>query len=146
MIKLLRSKAKLAVLVLAGLFLLIQAVPYGRAHTNPRVRSEPRWDSQRTRQLAVASCFDCHSNETKWRWYSNVAPGSWLVQRDVDEARAVLNLSEWDRPQEEAGDAAELVRSGEMPPLQYRLAHPGARLSKADREALARGLEASLGR
>src|SRR5574340_945670 len=73
--------------VLAG-FLLIQLVPYGRNHTNPPVTGEPRWDSPQTRALAARACFDCHSNETKWRWYSNIAPISWLIQRDVDSGRA----------------------------------------------------------
>lgn len=128
-----------------ALLLLIQLVPYGRAHTNPPVRAEPTWDSPRTRELAVRACFDCHSNETVWPWYSNVAPISWLVQRDVDKGREELNLSEWDRPQEGAGDAAETVREDEMPPWYYTMPRPEARLSAAERGALSTGLEASLG-
>ena len=94
-------------LVVLGIFALIQAVPYGRSHTNPPVTAEAPWDSARTRELAVRACYDCHSNETTWPWYSNVAPMSWLVQRDVDEGRGVLNFSEWDQPQAEA----EVVQS-----------------------------------
>ncbi len=78
-----------------GLFLLIQAVPYGRNHANSPNRTEPTWDSPTTRQLAVRACYDCHSNETIWPWYSNVAPVSWLVQRDVEEGRDEVNFSEW---------------------------------------------------
>ena len=52
--------------------------------------------------LGQAGGFDCHSNETEWPAYASIAPASWLVQHDVDEGRAVLNLSEWQRPQEEA--------------------------------------------
>jgi hypothetical protein len=48
------------------LLLTIQGVPYGRRHTNPPVRVEPRWDSPGTRALTVRACFDCHSNETVW--------------------------------------------------------------------------------
>src|SRR5690349_11025724 len=70
----------LGLLAITGLFLLIQAVPYGRAHTNPPVVSEPHWDSPRTRELAKRACFDCHSNETRWPWYSHVAPMSWVLQ------------------------------------------------------------------
>ena len=69
--------------VLVGLFVVMQAVPYGRDHTNPPVIVEPAWDSPRTRELAVRACFDCHSNETKWPSYSHVAPLSWVVQRHV---------------------------------------------------------------
>jgi hypothetical protein len=131
----------LLALVLAG----IQLVPYGRDHMNPPVRSEPSWDSPATRALARQACFDCHSNETQWPAYARVAPASWVIQRDVTAGRAVLNFSEWQRPQEEAGEAAEEVLEREMPPAPYQLMHAGARLSAADRERLARGLAATLG-
>ena len=121
----------------------IQLVPYGRDHTNPPVVTEPPWDSQTTRDLAVGACFDCHSNETDWAWYTNVAPVSWMVQRDVDEGRRKLNFSEW--PSGEDDDAAETVREETMPPAGYKLMHGSARLSGADAERLASGLEATLG-
>ena len=57
----------------------IQLIPYGRNHTNPPVVTEPQWDSPRTRELFTRACADCHSNETVWPWYSNLAPMSWLV-------------------------------------------------------------------
>lgn len=123
----------------------LHLVPYGRDHDNPAVRQEPAWDSPRTRELAVAACFDCHSNETKWPWYSNVAPMSWLIQRDVDDGRAVLNFSEWDREQDEADDAAETVVDREMPPRRYLPLHPGARLDAEERRVLAEGLAAAIG-
>jgi len=126
---------------MAILFLLVQAVPYGRDHTNPPVRQEPVWDGPRTRELAARACFDCHSNLTDWPWYSNLAPVSWLVQRDVHEGRRKVNFSEWDRPQKEAGESAKATRKGEMPPWYY----PWARLSAAERDALVQGLAASLG-
>jgi hypothetical protein len=63
----------------AAAFLVIQLIPYGHDHTNPPVVKEAPWDSPRTRELAVGACFDCHSNETVWPWYSNIAPGSWLL-------------------------------------------------------------------
>ena len=126
----------------AVLLVLIQLVPYGRDHANPSVAAEPAWDSATTRALAVTACFDCHSNETEWPWYTNVAPLSWVVQRDVDEGREVLNFSEWG-PGQEADEAAEAVREGEMPPASYLVLHPDARLSDADRQALIDGLIAT---
>ena len=96
--------------------------------------------------MARQACFDCHSNETEWPAYSTVAPVSWLIQHDVSEGRAVLNFSEWQRPQEEAKEAAEEVLEGEMPLRIYQLMHAHARLSAADCERLARGLERTLGR
>jgi Haem-binding domain len=139
-----KSLLAIASLVVLGLVLVAQVVPYGRDHSNPPIVAEPTWDSSTTRALAERACFDCHSNQTHWPWYSNVAPMSWLVQNHVDEGRRVLNFSEWSRGDAEAGEAAEAVRDGEMPPRSYVLLHPEARLTDAAREQLARGLDASL--
>ncbi len=133
---------RLTLLALLGLFVLIQLVPYGHDHSNPPVTAEPAWDSPQTRALAAAACFDCHSNETTWPWYTSVAPFSWLTQNDVDSGRATLNFSEWDRPQE-AGDVAEVIAGGEMPPWYYRLIHSGARLSDQERQQLIAGFRAT---
>ena len=126
-------------------FGLIQLVPYGRSHDNPPVRAEPKWDAPRTRELASRACFDCHSNETRWPWYSHVAPMSWLVQRDVNEGREHLNFSEWDEGRGDTGEAAEEVEERAMPPSQYLLAHSEARLTDAERAELVKGLEATAG-
>jgi hypothetical protein len=130
--------------VLVLLFAVIQAVPYGRDHSNPPVRQEPAWDSPQIRALAVDACFDCHSNQTSWPWYSNIAPISWLAQRDVDNGREALNFSEWDREQE-GEDVVEVVQDGSMPPDYYGWLHPKARLSSEERQALIRGFEAMFG-
>lgn len=141
-----RRRTALGVLgLLAGVFLLIQFVPYGRAHGNPATTAEPRWDSPRTRALALRACGDCHSAKTTWPWYSNVAPVSWLVQHDVDSGRATLNFSSWDRPQDAgAGDIAEQIKGGSMPPWYYTVLHPHASLSARERADLLRGLAATL--
>jgi mono/diheme cytochrome c family protein len=125
--------------------LAMQLVPYGRNHTNPVATGEPAWDAPETRALAKQACFDCHSNETEWPAYARIAPVSWLVQHDVDEGRAVLNFSEWSRPQKEASEAAKEVTEGEMPPAAYKLIHAHARLNSADRDRLVAGLAKTLG-
>jgi hypothetical protein len=130
---------------IVGIFLVLQVVPYGRTHSNPPTVVEPAWDSPRTRALAVRACFNCHSNQTRWPWYSNVAPFSWAVQLDVDAARSVINFSEWDRRYALAGYAGRRTSTGMMPPDKYRLAHPEANLTPEERLELARGLEATLG-
>jgi hypothetical protein len=130
---------------LLGALVAIQLVPYGRDHTNPPVTAEPSWDSPQTRALAKQACFECHSNGTEWPAYASIAPASWLVQHDVDEGRAVLNFSEWTRPQKEAKEAAQEVREGDMPPTAYKLIHAHARLSAAELDRLARGLTQTLG-
>jgi hypothetical protein len=125
-----------------GFLVLAQAVPYGRSHSNPAVTKEPAWDSPRTRELARRACFDCHSNETAWPWYSNVAPESWLIQRDVDSGRSTLNFSEWDTPQDtSAGDIVEAVNGGGMPPWFYTILHSKSGLSKAEKQELVAGLQ-----
>jgi hypothetical protein len=126
------------------LFIVVQFVPYGRDHPNPAVVAEPVWDSTVTRDLAVRACFDCHSNETVWAWYSHVAPVSWLVQQHVDEGREELNFSEWQVPQD-ADESAETVREGSMPTRDYAALHPEARLSDDERKALIAGLVATFG-
>ncbi len=127
-----------------ALLLVAQVIPYGRDHTNPPVTQEVKWNSSRTRELAQGACFDCHSNLTDWKWYTNVAPISWLVYNDVQGGREHLNFSEWNRPQSEAREIVESVREGSMPPLQYKPLHSGARLSTEQRDELVRGLEATL--
>lgn len=83
----------LGILVLTAV--AIQFVPYGKEHSNPTVIAEPDWDSPMTRELFFTSCFNCHSNETFWPWYSKIAPVSWLMQSDVDEGREHFNISMW---------------------------------------------------
>ena len=139
----LRRRLRLIFLILTAVFLAIQLIPYGHDHSNPPVTAEPAWDSPRTRALAQQACFDCHSNQTRWLWYTNVAPFSWLIQSDVQSGRASLNFSEWNRPQDGAGDVAEMISSGEMPPWYYTLIHWGAGLSPAEKAALIRGMQAT---
>jgi hypothetical protein len=140
-----RKHLGLGALGLVAVFALIQLIPYGPSHTNPPVTREPAWNSTQTRELAARACFDCHSNLTKWPWYSNVAPISWLVQRDVDGGRSQFNFSEWDKPQDiSAGDLADSIRGGSMPPWFYTIIHPSAKLTAAEKDALMRGLSATL--
>jgi hypothetical protein len=128
-------------LCLIGCCLAMQIVPFGRSHVNPPVTQEPKWDSPRTRELAKRACFDCHSNETVWPWYSNVAPVSWLVQNDVDEGRSRLNFSEWNGGGREIERIGGAVLEGEMPPSIYLVQHPDARLSDPELQELANGLQ-----
>lgn len=126
------------------LVLVAQFLPYGHNHSNPPVVAEPKWDSPQTRDLAARACFDCHSNQTEWPWYSNVAPIAWLIQHDVDEGRSKLNFSEWDRPQRETRQAGRDVQRGEMPQWYYVLIHPGASLSPVEKQTLINGLNSTL--
>ena len=131
--------------VILGLLLLIQVVPYGRAHTNPPDTGEPKWDSPRTRELVVQACYDCHSNQTVYPWYSNIAPTSWLTQKDIEDARGYLNFTDWARKDNAGKFAAGMVRDKKMPKFPYPLMHSEARLTDEERQELIRGLEATFG-
>jgi hypothetical protein len=124
----------------------IQLIPYGKNHANPPVVREPVWNSPVTRELAKNACFDCHSNETIWPWYSRIAPVSWLVYWDVVEGRKHLNFSEWkggSGKHEQPQEITKEVLEGGMPPLQYFIAHPEAKLDASSKKLLVDGLAAT---
>ncbi len=140
-----RRMAITGMLGLMGLLLAIQLVPFGRNHTNPPISAEPAWNSPQTRVLFMRACGDCHSNETVWPWYTNVAPASWLISRDVVEGREKMNISAWGQGENEADEAAETIQNGEMPPWFYMPLHPEANLSATERQQLINGLTATFG-
>ncbi len=98
------------------------------------------------------ACANCHSNETRWPWYSRVAPGSWMVGRHVERGRKALNFSEWrTRTQRKPGAAmaslaaaCAAAASERMPPPSYLWFHPEARLSPADKQALCAWTDAEI--
>lgn len=123
----------LLVLLLAG-FAAIQFIPVQR--TNPLVRGEVPAPPE-VQTILRRSCYDCHSNLTRWPWYSNVAPASWLIARDVQKGRAEMNFTEWDdvdtkRQVEAMHESWEAVSEGEMPPWFYVGPHPRAQLANED--------------
>jgi hypothetical protein len=144
-----RSKWLTAILVLVVLFGLVQLIPYGRAHANPAVVNSPVWNSTQTADMVKVACMDCHSNETIWPWYSNIAPASWLLQADVDEGRSRFNMSKWPTsPVAQQGLVDEMVRviqDGRMPPFQYLIIHKDASFSAAEKAQLIQGLQSSVG-
>ena len=91
--------------------------------------------------VLVTKCADCHSSETRWPMYARVAPGSWLIERDIVEARKKMDLSRWEEMPAETQElwAAKIVqesKKGDMPPLQYLALHWDAKLSESDVKAL----------
>jgi hypothetical protein len=136
-------RAVKAVLIsLAILFAAIQLIPV--SHANPSETSNPDAPAAIVRLLKRA-CYDCHSNQTRWPWYSFIAPASSLVSRHVAEARRRLNFSEWgayasdpDTVSHKLAEIADKVASGKMAPWYYRAMHPDARLNPAERQALIR--------
>jgi hypothetical protein len=116
----------------------IQFVPVDRL--NPPVEAEVPAPAN-VRTLLRRACYDCHSHETTWPWYSQVAPFSWLVARDVRKGREELNFSTWNRitTQQQVKKLKESwkeVTEGDMPPWFYLSIHRDATLSAEDRTAL----------
>ena len=131
----------------AAMALGLQFLPLGHARTNPPITTEVEWPDSMTRTLFYRACGDCHSNRTEWPWYSAVAPASWLVTSHVRHGRGTLNVSEWseERFGAEARESGETIRRGTMPLAAYLRLHRDARLSEAERDRLARGLDAVFG-
>ena len=129
-----------------GTLIVIQAIPYGKNHTNPPINGEPAWSSPRTRELMVRACFGCHSNEVEYPSYASVAPISWVVQSHIDEGRSKVNYQEWNSGQR-ADDTIEVIQNGSMPPSFYTTfgRHPEAKLTKAEVAELIAGLQATPG-
>lgn len=120
------------------------------ARTNPPVVDDLLATNPPPPHVAVllhAACYDCHSSETTWPWYSRIAPMSWLIAQDVNEGRKNLNLSDWpvDNPMRAAkrlDNMSEEIDSHNMPPKKYTAIHADARLTDADRKELTDWLDA----
>jgi len=134
---------KKALMILGGLIVLalvgIQFVPVDR--TNPPVTSDIKPPGD-VRQILRTACYDCHSNETKWPWYSYIAPMSWRISEDVEHGRSEMNFSEWGElpPGEREHLRREIweeVEEGHMPLPLYVRFHPAARLNPGEQEILA---------
>jgi hypothetical protein len=136
-----RRPLLLAAGILAGAFVLLQLIPYGHDHGAPATTKRARLGPAAAR-VAAGGCMDCHSNATRWPWYTNVAPASLLVVNDVKGGRDHLNLSRWDKPQPDLEEVVRVIDGGGMPPAQYKLIHGDARLSAAQRRTLIAGFRA----
>ena len=138
------KKRTIWLIAIVLLFLFIQLIPWEQP---PATKDNP--DDLLLHQnvpedvagLLKASCYDCHSNETVYPWYSKVAPVSWLVRRDVKEGRKELNFSEWNKLKitkkaKALDQIAEYTESEEMPMKIYTIMHPDAKLDDAKRKKI----------
>jgi hypothetical protein len=125
-------------LALLVILVLIQLIPVNR--TNPPVTVDIP-TSPEVKDILRRACYDCHSNETVYPWYSRIAPVSWMLARHVSEGREELNYSTWDQYNaedqgEKIHESWETVKEGEMPPWYYTVMHRDALLSPEDRAVL----------
>jgi hypothetical protein len=147
-----KRKLKWAFAALLAAFLLLQFT--NPARTNPPVAGDLMAASAPPPPIAAmlhAACYDCHSYETKWPWYSRVAPMSWLIASDVNEGRRNLNLSDWPagnpaRAAKKLEDMSEEIGYGEMPPKKYTVIHADARITDSQRKELEDWLDAEAAR
>lgn len=128
------------------IFLAIQLVPIDR--TNPPITAEIQAPPE-VATILRRSCYDCHSSETRWPWYSRVAPASLLLDRDVREGRREVNFSEWGtfppaRKTKKLKESLKELQSGDMPPWYYLPMHPDAKLSAEDKTTLEAWFQAQL--
>ena len=141
------NKTRPALSLIGGgivLFVLIQLIPFGHNRTNPPVVAEPGWSNPQARSLVKEHCFQCHSNETHWTWYSNIAPASWLISFDVIAGRGKFNFSDWNRKPGELNEMVGAIQEGEMPPIQYWIFHPSAKMDTQQKQNLIDALQSSI--
>lgn len=127
--------------------LVIQVIPTPR--DNPPVQTQVVWDSPDTQKLFTNACADCHSNETQRPWYAYIAPGSWLLASHIGAGRNEWNISELNnlpgfRRQQLPNQIAQNLRDNMMPPADYRLMHPEANLTDAEKAQLIAGLQKAI--
>lgn len=94
-----------------------------------------------TLALFQRACQNCHSNNTRWPWYSRIPPASWMIEKDVNEARHHVNFSDWDtyRPNEQEELLTRIgsaVRTNRMPLTRYILLHHEAALTLLERQRI----------
>ena len=103
------------------------------------------------KKILRESCYDCHSNETTWYWYTEYAPISWLIAHDVNEGREYLNFSNWDKYSSSKKrkllfDSIKTIKQGEMPTKMYELIHPDAKINMDELNALTMWIDNEYGK
>jgi uncharacterized membrane protein len=126
---------KKILIALVIIFVGIQFIPVER--TNPTVKSEIDAPAN-VKDILKRVCYNCHSNETEWVWYTKIAPASFLAAQDVRKGRRHLNFSEWNINKETKAKEAiwDVVREEEMPPWQYRIFHSESKLTQEEKNTL----------
>ena len=140
------TQAKRIVIGGGILFSAIQFLPRP-PQTNPRANPNQAIEANMPVPASVGAvihraCMNCHSYQTQWPWYSRVAPLSWFMTRDVENARKAMNFSRWSlqngrRPELEIATLSALcggLRSGRMPKWNYLLLHPEARVTDIEKK------------
>lgn len=130
----LKGYKKFLVILLVG-YIIIALIPVDRS--NPPIKNEPQLPAN-VKAIFKKSCYDCHSNEVNYPFYSYLPPASWIVSGDVQNGRKHLNFSEWDNNKEYKlkEEIWEEVAKGEMPLSAYTFMHPSAKLTQDEKNAI----------
>ena len=133
-----RSKGTKIALAIGAAIVAIQLVPVDRS--NPPMQGVVAAPPE-VLEVMKRACFDCHSNETRWPWYSYVAPVSWIIAGHVSHGREEMNLTEWNKiplakQAHKIDECWELVEKGAMPLPGYVRLHAEAKLTDADKAAI----------
>jgi hypothetical protein len=131
-----------AAIVAAGGSLLHPFVTPGHSAPDQTILRGAQIDPA-TLAIVQRACQDCHSQQTQWPWYGHVAPISWLLARDVQQARLHMNLSRWQDYSSDdrlrlLSEIGSTVRNREMPLRRYVLLHPEAQLTEVERQQIYR--------
>ena len=133
------TTTKRVLLVFLGLFIVIQVIRLEKTNPYTNPDDEIKVDD-RVKTILKTSCYDCHSNNTQWPWYSNIAPISWLTVGHVIDARKWVNFSEWESYDQAKKDKIKRLIfrevAGAMPPFTYCMMHGNAELSTSDMKTL----------
>lgn len=147
-----KKKLKWIFPALVAAFVIAQF--FNPPRTNPPVVNDLMAQDPPPPEIAArlhAACYDCHSYETKWPWYSHIAPVSWLIASDVNGGRRNMDFSNWPtndpvRVAKRLEDMSEEIGYDEMPPKKYTLIHADARLTASQRQQLEDWLDAEAAR
>ena len=125
------------VLAIIGILFLIQFIRIDQ--TNLKIDEGEDFSSDQSipeniRIIVKRSCYDCHSNETKYPWYANVAPVSWWIKGHINDARKSINFSEWGNYSNEEKarklmNSVAYIKPDQMPLSSYVSQHPEAKLT-----------------
>lgn len=143
-------KLKIVLLASLGIFLTMQFLPVTREKFQPAEKEKSFEHQLQVPSTALSllkrACYDCHSDEMRNPWYTSLAPVSWMIGNHIKEGRKNLNFSRWADYSsgiqgKKLDEITEQLRQGTMPPWNYVLLHPGARLSTDQTKMLIKYLE-----
>jgi hypothetical protein len=145
------QKARALIKITTGLmigFTIIQTFPIWQLEPsmdprNPPVRYQVEWASPEADHIMEQVCYTCHSNETEYPIYMRIAPLSWIAAQHVNEGRAHLNFSEQSLDTVDPNVLVAMIQADVMPPQAYRLTHPEANLTDAQKERLIQSILAT---